>query len=33
MGEAMRRLIGATDDAKEGMIAAREGRSPRWSGR
>jgi enoyl-CoA hydratase/carnithine racemase len=33
MGEAMRRLVGATDDAKEGMIAAREGRSPRWSGR
>ena len=33
MGEAMRRLVGATDDAKEGMIAAREGRSPRWTGR
>jgi (E)-benzylidenesuccinyl-CoA hydratase len=33
MGEAMRRLVGASDDAKEGMQAAREGRDPRWTGR
>jgi enoyl-CoA hydratase/carnithine racemase len=33
MGEAMRRLVAATDDAKEGMTAARERRSPHWTGR
>ena len=33
MGEAMRRLVGETDDAQEGMQAAREGRDPRWTGR
>jgi enoyl-CoA hydratase/carnithine racemase len=33
MGEAMRRLVGASDDATEGMTAAREGRAPRWTGR
>jgi enoyl-CoA hydratase/carnithine racemase len=33
MGEAMRRLVAATDDAKEGMTAARDHRAPRWTGR
>jgi enoyl-CoA hydratase/carnithine racemase len=33
MGEAMRRVVGATDDAREGMSARAEGREPRWSGR
>jgi enoyl-CoA hydratase/carnithine racemase len=33
MGEAMRRVAAATDDAREGMAAAREGRSPEWHGR
>jgi enoyl-CoA hydratase/carnithine racemase len=33
MGEAMRRLVGASDDAREGMQAAREQRPPRWTGR
>src|SRR5262249_22050638 len=33
MGEAMRRLVGATEDAAEGRAAAREGREPRWRGR
>jgi E-phenylitaconyl-CoA hydratase len=33
MGEAMRRLVAATDDAREGMLAAREQRPPRWTGR
>ena len=33
MGEAMRRVVLATDDASEGMMAAREGRPPRWEGR
>lgn len=33
MGEAMRRLVGATDDAREGFAAAAEGRPPRWIGR
>ncbi len=32
MGEAMRRLVAATDDAEEGMQAARERRAPRWKG-
>ena len=30
MGETMRRLVGATDDAKEGRAAVAEGREPRW---
>lgn len=33
MGEAMRRVVGATDDAREGMNARVEGREPRWTGR
>lgn len=33
MGEAMRRVLGATDDAREGMQAAAEKRPPRWTGR
>ncbi len=33
MGEAMRRLVAATDDAAEGMQAAAERRPPRWTGR
>src|SRR5438874_6348683 len=32
-GEAMRIVAGATDDAAEGMAAAREGRPPAWRGR
>jgi 1,4-dihydroxy-2-naphthoyl-CoA synthase len=32
MGEAMRRVVGATDDAREGMNARAEGREPRWTG-
>jgi enoyl-CoA hydratase/carnithine racemase len=32
-GETMRRVAGATDDAAEGMLAAREGRPPEWRGR
>ena len=33
MGEAMRRVVGATDDAREGMQASAERRPPRWTGR
>lgn len=33
MGEAMRRVVGATEDAREGMTAARERRTPQWRGR
>ena len=33
MGETMRRLAGATEDAREGRQAARESRPPRWQGR
>lgn len=33
MGETMRRVVLATDDATEGMAAARQGRPPRWTGR
>jgi enoyl-CoA hydratase/carnithine racemase len=33
MGEAMRRVVGATDDAREGMTARAEGREPHWKGR
>jgi len=32
MGEAMRRVVGATDDAREGMQASAERRPPRWTG-
>ncbi len=32
MGETMRRVVGATDDAAEGRAAAAEGREPRWRG-
>ncbi len=32
-GETMRRVAGATEDAKEGMAAAREKRAPTWHGR
>jgi enoyl-CoA hydratase/carnithine racemase len=32
MGEAMRRVVGATDDAREGMHANAEHRPPRWTG-
>ncbi|MGQ0803464.1 MAG: enoyl-CoA hydratase/isomerase family protein [Actinomycetota bacterium] len=31
-GETMRRVAAATDDAREGWTAAREGREPRWQG-
>jgi enoyl-CoA hydratase/carnithine racemase len=33
LGEAMRRVVGATQDASEGMQAAREQRDPEWRGR
>ena len=33
LGESMRRVVGATEDAAEGMAAAREGRAPQWIGR
>lgn len=33
MGEAMRRLVLASEDAAEGRRAFAEGREPRWSGR
>jgi E-phenylitaconyl-CoA hydratase len=32
-GETMRKVAGATEDAAEGMRAAREGRRPQWRGR
>jgi E-phenylitaconyl-CoA hydratase len=32
MGETMRRVAAQTDDAREGMAAARERREPRWTG-
>jgi enoyl-CoA hydratase/carnithine racemase len=32
-GETMRKVVGATDDAAEGMRAAAEGRAPEWRGR
>jgi len=32
MGEAMRRVVGGTDDAREGMQAAAERRPPSWTG-
>jgi enoyl-CoA hydratase/carnithine racemase len=33
MGETMRRYVHATEDAREGLAAAREGRAPEWRGR
>jgi E-phenylitaconyl-CoA hydratase len=33
MGETMRRVAAATEDAREGMAAAREGRPPVWKAR
>jgi enoyl-CoA hydratase/carnithine racemase len=33
MGEAMRRVVGATEDAAEGRAAAAERRPPQWRGR
>jgi E-phenylitaconyl-CoA hydratase len=33
LGESMRRVVGATADAAEGMTATREGRPPQWQGR
>jgi len=33
LGESMRRVVGATADAAEGMRAARERRPPEWQGR
>ena len=32
-GETMRKVVGATEDAAEGMRAAAEGRPPEWKGR
>jgi len=32
-GETMRKVVGATEDASEGMRAAAEGRPPEWKGR
>jgi E-phenylitaconyl-CoA hydratase len=32
MGEAMRRVVGASDDATEGFAARAERRAPRWTG-
>ena len=32
-GETMRKVAGATDDAREGIAARVEGRPPRWTGR
>jgi enoyl-CoA hydratase/carnithine racemase len=33
LGESMRRVVGQSEDAAEGMRAAREGRVPEWRGR
>lgn len=33
LGESMRRVVGATEDASEGMQAAHERRDPQWRGR
>ncbi len=33
MGETMRRYVHQTEDAREGLAAAREGRDPRWHAR
>ncbi|MGI8493600.1 MAG: enoyl-CoA hydratase/isomerase family protein [Acidimicrobiales bacterium] len=32
-GETMRKVVSTTEDAREGVRAAAEGRSPRWTGR
>jgi enoyl-CoA hydratase/carnithine racemase len=32
-GETMRKVVASTEDATEGVRAAREGRAPRWRGR
>jgi E-phenylitaconyl-CoA hydratase len=32
-GETMRKVAGATEDAREGMKAAAERRTPEWQGR
>lgn len=32
-GESMRRVVATTEDAREGMQAARDGRTPTWTGR
>jgi enoyl-CoA hydratase/carnithine racemase len=32
-GETMRKVVSATDDAAEGLAAARQRRAPRWQGR
>jgi E-phenylitaconyl-CoA hydratase len=32
-GETMRRVMHATEDAKEGMAAAAERRAPHWKGK
>jgi len=32
-GETMRRVVHATEDAREGMAAAAERRAPHWQGR
>ena len=33
LGESMRRVVGATEDAAAGMRAARDGETPSWQGR
>ncbi len=33
MGETMRRVVMTTEDAREGGLAAREARAPKWQGR
>jgi hypothetical protein len=32
-GETMRKVVGVTEDAREGGLAVREGRAPSWKGR
>jgi hypothetical protein len=33
MGETMRRVVHTTEDAREGGLAAHEGRPPIWKGK